>query len=61
MMAEKQNKSQEGGDRDTVLTECVHGVDYLPSCCDKIPQVRKRKWGQAINPQDPPPMTHYFH
>lgn len=45
MMAEKQNKSQEGGDRDTVLTECVHGVDYLPSCCDKIPQVRKRKWG----------------
>lgn len=48
-----------------ILTEGVHGgsADYLPGCCDEIPQSGslKREKGRAINAQDPPPMTHYFH
>lgn len=63
MMAE--NSKSQGVGRDMILTECVRSgsVDYLPGCCDEIPQSGslKREKGQAINSQDPLPMTHYFH
>lgn len=56
MMAEKQQEA--GGGRAAILTGYVHSgsVDYLPDCCDKIPQSGSlhRKWEQFINPQDPP-------
>lgn len=56
MMAEKQQEA--GGGGDSTLTGYVHSgsVDYLPDCCDKIPQSGSlhRKWEQFINPQDPP-------
>lgn len=69
MMAEKEQEPggggastltgyEPGGGGDVTLTGYVHSgsVDYLPDCCDKIPQSGSlhRKWKQFINPQDPP-------